>query len=149
MVSTPLPLPVHFSYAQQSFSLKKRRLPFSSSASSDSASPQLPHSRSLPPRPPSKGCPPLSRVFPQRRSPWTPLSSALVNKPPPLTLYNQSLPQSFFSQCFINLGLIGRGSFGEVYKVSFLYANSISFPLVCCCHHSFVGQVCFQVKQMK
>ncbi|XP_072523603.1 membrane-associated tyrosine- and threonine-specific cdc2-inhibitory kinase [Salminus brasiliensis] len=120
MVSTPLPLPVHFSHAQQSFSLKKRRLPFSSSASSDSHSPQRLLSHSLPPRPPSKGCPPLSRVFPQRRSPWTPLSCALIENPPPCSLYDPGRPQSFFNQCFINLGLIGRGSFGEVYKVKSL-----------------------------
>ncbi|XP_066520772.1 membrane-associated tyrosine- and threonine-specific cdc2-inhibitory kinase [Hoplias malabaricus] len=119
MVSTPLPVPVHFSHAQQSFSLKKRRLPFSST-SSGSLSPQRPVSRSLPPRPPSKGCPPLSRVFPQRRSPWTPLSSTLTQDPRLNSLYDPQRPQSFFSQCFINLGLIGRGSFGEVYKVKSL-----------------------------
>ncbi|KAI5102945.1 membrane-associated tyrosine- and threonine-specific cdc2-inhibitory kinase isoform X1, partial [Silurus meridionalis] len=113
-LGTPLPLPVHFSHAEQSFSLKKRRLPFSSSShSSSSNSP----SRQLPPRPPSKGCPPLSRVFPQRRSPWAPLSRALIENPPPVSVYDPSKPQSFFSQCFVNLGLIGHGSFGEVYKV--------------------------------
>ncbi|KAJ8364398.1 hypothetical protein SKAU_G00132290 [Synaphobranchus kaupii] len=37
--------------------------------------------------------------------------------PPPPSLYDPSKSQSFFSQCFINLGLLGRGSFGEVYKV--------------------------------
>uniref|UniRef100_A0A8B9LHJ1 non-specific serine/threonine protein kinase n=1 Tax=Astyanax mexicanus TaxID=7994 RepID=A0A8B9LHJ1_ASTMX len=120
MVSTPLPLPVHFSHAQQSFSLKKRRLAFSSSVSSDSHSPQRQLSHSLPPRPPSKGCPSVSRVFPQRRTPWTPLSCELIENPPPLSLYDPGRPQSFFSQCFINLGLIGRGSFGEVYKVKSL-----------------------------
>ncbi|KAL6474927.1 hypothetical protein MHYP_G00159670 [Metynnis hypsauchen] len=79
-----------------------------------------PLSRSLPPRPPSKGYPPLSRVFPQRRSPWTPLSRALIENPPPRSRYDPDRPQSFFSQCFVNLGLIGRGSFGEVYKVKSL-----------------------------
>ncbi|XP_060719792.1 membrane-associated tyrosine- and threonine-specific cdc2-inhibitory kinase [Tachysurus vachellii] len=117
-VGTPLPLPVHFTHAEQSFSLKKRRLPFSSSSlSSSSVSPSRPLSHLLPPRPPSKGCPPLSRVFPQRRSCWTPLSPALIKRPPPVTIYDPSKPQSFFSQCFVNLGLIGHGSFGEVYKV--------------------------------
>ncbi|KAK3528957.1 hypothetical protein QTP70_014135, partial [Hemibagrus guttatus] len=111
-VSTPLPLPVHFTHAEQCFSLKKRRLPFSSSThSSSSVSP------SRPPRPPSKGCPPLSRVFPQRRSRWTPLSQALIERPLPVSVYDPGKPQSFFSQCFVNLGLIGHGSFGEVYKV--------------------------------
>lgn len=112
---TPLPLPVHFSHAERSFSLKKRRLPFSSSSrSSSSVSP----SHLLPPRPPSKGCPPLSRVFPQRRSRWAPLSRALIESPPPVPVYDPGKPQSFFSQCFVNLGLIGHGSFGEVYKVT-------------------------------
>ncbi|KAJ8245904.1 hypothetical protein GJAV_G00261540 [Gymnothorax javanicus] len=32
-------------------------------------------------------------------------------------LYNPATAQSFFTQCFINLGVLGRGSFGEVYKV--------------------------------
>ncbi|XP_030630878.1 membrane-associated tyrosine- and threonine-specific cdc2-inhibitory kinase [Chanos chanos] len=118
IATTPLPVPVHFDHAQQSFSLKKRRLPFSSSNSSSSLSPPRPLSHSLPPRPPSKGCPPFSRVFPQRpSSPWTPLSQSLIKNPPPHSLYDPRLPQSFFSQCFTNLGLIGRGSFGEVYKV--------------------------------
>lgn len=113
-VGTPLPLPVHFSNAEQSFSLKKRHLLFSSSSrSSSSTSP----SHLLPPRPPSKGCPPLSRVFPQRRSRWAPLSQALIENPPPLSIYDPSKPQSFFNQCFVNLGLVGHGSFGEVYKV--------------------------------
>ncbi|XP_067224734.1 membrane-associated tyrosine- and threonine-specific cdc2-inhibitory kinase isoform X1 [Chanodichthys erythropterus] len=116
VVSTPLPLPTHFSHAQQSFSLKKRRSPFSSSSSS-SLSPLRPLSNSLPPRPPSKGCPPLSRVFLHHPTPWTPLSRSLIESPPPCSVYDPSLPQSFFSQCFTNLGLIGRGSFGEVFKV--------------------------------
>ncbi|XP_062859340.1 membrane-associated tyrosine- and threonine-specific cdc2-inhibitory kinase isoform X2 [Trichomycterus rosablanca] len=116
-VGTPLPLPVHFSHAEQSFSLKKRRLPFSSSSHSSSHSPPRLLSRSLPPRPQSKGCPPLSRVFSHRRSPWTPLSQALIESPPPNSIYDPDKPESFFSQCFTNLGLIGRGSFGEVFKV--------------------------------
>ncbi|XP_055031939.2 membrane-associated tyrosine- and threonine-specific cdc2-inhibitory kinase isoform X2 [Misgurnus anguillicaudatus] len=116
VVSTPLPLPTHFSHAQQSYSLKKRRLPFSSSTSSSSLSP-CPISHSSPPRPPSKGCPPLSRVFPHRPAPWIPLSRSLIESPPPRSLYDPSRPQTFFNQCFTNLGLIGRGSFGEVFKV--------------------------------
>ncbi|XP_026078709.1 membrane-associated tyrosine- and threonine-specific cdc2-inhibitory kinase isoform X1 [Carassius auratus] len=116
VVSTPLPLPTHFSHAQQSFSLKKRRCPFSSSSSS-SLSPPRSLCHSLPPRPPSKGCPPLSRVFHHRPTPWTPLSRSLIESPPPRSVYNPSRPQTFFDQCFTNLGLIGRGSFGEVFKV--------------------------------
>lgn len=116
VVSAPLPLPTHFFHAQQSFSLKKRRPPFSSSSSS-SLSPPRPLSHSLPPRPPSKGCPPLSRVFLHHPTPWTPLSRSLIESPPSRSVYDPSRLQSFFSQCFINLGLIGRGSFGEVFKV--------------------------------
>ncbi|KAF4106757.1 membrane-associated tyrosine- and threonine-specific cdc2-inhibitory kinase isoform X2 [Onychostoma macrolepis] len=116
VVSTPLPLPTHFSHAQQSFSIKKRRPPFSSSSSS-SLSPSWPLSHSLPPRPPSKGCPPLSRVFHHCPTPWTPLSRSLIDSPPPRSVYNPSRPQTFFDQCFSNLGLIGQGSFGEVFKV--------------------------------
>lgn len=116
VVNTPLPQPTHFSHAEQSFSLRKRRLPFSSSTSSSSLSPR-PLSYSLPPRPPSKGCPPLSRVFPHRPVPWTPLSRSLIESPHPRSVYDPSRPQSFFDQCFTNLGLIGRGSFGEVFKV--------------------------------
>lgn len=114
-----LPLPIHFSHAEQSFSLKKRRLPFSSSSTSNSSysSPaQLSHS--LPPLPPSKGCPPLSRMFSKHPSPWTPLSHSLSKSPPPNSVYDPSKQLSYFSQCFVNLGLLGRGSFGEVYRVS-------------------------------
>uniref|UniRef100_A0A3Q3CKD6 non-specific serine/threonine protein kinase n=1 Tax=Haplochromis burtoni TaxID=8153 RepID=A0A3Q3CKD6_HAPBU len=111
-----LPLPTHFSHAEQSFSLKKRRLPFSSSSTSNSSyySPAR-LSISLPPLPPSKGCPPLSRMFPQHQSPWTPLSNSLSKSPN--SAYDPSKQQSYFNQCFTNLGLLGRGSFGEVYKV--------------------------------
>ncbi|XP_059181106.1 membrane-associated tyrosine- and threonine-specific cdc2-inhibitory kinase [Centropristis striata] len=114
----PLPLPIHFSHAEQSFSLKKRRVPFSSSSPSNSSysSPSR-LSHSLPPLPPSKGCPPLSRLFPQHQTPWTPLSRSLSKSAPPNSVYDPSKQQSYFSQCYTNLGLLGRGSFGEVYKV--------------------------------
>ncbi|KAM8837012.1 membrane-associated tyrosine- and threonine-specific cdc2-inhibitory kinase isoform 1-T4 [Spinachia spinachia] len=114
----PLPLPTHFSHAEQSFSLKKRRLPFSSSSTSNASySPPDRLSHSLPPLPPSKGGPPLSRMFPQHLSPWTPLSCSLSKSPPPDSEYDSSKRQSYFSQCYNNLGLLGRGSFGEVYRV--------------------------------
>lgn len=117
VATTPLPIPAHFSHAQQSFSLKKRKFPFSSFSSSALFSPSR-LSHSLPPRPPSKGCPPVSRLFPQEPlSAWTPLSRSLIANPPPPSLYDPKRPQPFFSQCFTNLGLLGRGSFGEVYKV--------------------------------
>ncbi|XP_026171774.1 membrane-associated tyrosine- and threonine-specific cdc2-inhibitory kinase [Mastacembelus armatus] len=114
----PLPVPIHFSHAEQSFSLKKRRVPFSSSSTSNSSySSPAQLSRSLPPLPPSKGCIPLSRMFPQHPSPWTPLSCSLSKSPRPNSVYDPSKQESYFSQCFTNLGLLGRGSFGEVYKV--------------------------------
>ncbi|KAK5850820.1 hypothetical protein PBY51_001663 [Eleginops maclovinus] len=113
-----LPVPSHFSHAEQSFSLKKRRLPFSSSSNSnlyDCSPAHLAHS--LPPLPPSKGCPPLSRIFLQQSIPWTPLSGSLSKSPPPNAVYDPTKQQSYFNQCYTNLGLLGRGSFGEVYKV--------------------------------
>ncbi|XP_034426231.1 membrane-associated tyrosine- and threonine-specific cdc2-inhibitory kinase [Hippoglossus hippoglossus] len=114
----PLPLPTHFSHAEQSFSLKKRHVPFSSSSLSNlSFSSPARVSHSLPPLPPSKGCPPLSRVFAQHPSPWTPLSCSLSKSPRTNSVYDPSKQKSYFSQCFTNLGLLGRGSFGEVYKV--------------------------------
>ncbi len=113
-----LPLPTHFSHAERSFSLKKRRPPLSSSSTSNSSySSPARLSYSLPPLPPSKGCPPLSRMFPEHPSPWTPLSCSLSKSPPSISVYDPSKQQSYFSQCFTNLGLLGRGSFGEVYKV--------------------------------
>ncbi|XP_015231440.1 PREDICTED: membrane-associated tyrosine- and threonine-specific cdc2-inhibitory kinase [Cyprinodon variegatus] len=115
----PLPLPAHLCHAEQSFSLKKRRFPLSSSSASNNSSSSSPLrvSYSLPPLPPSKGCPPLSRMFPPHQSPWTPLSDSLTKSPPPSSLYDPSKHNSYFGQCFTNLGLLGRGSFGEVYKV--------------------------------
>ncbi|CAG12655.1 unnamed protein product, partial [Tetraodon nigroviridis] len=114
----PRPVPIHFSHAEQSFSLKKRRVPISTSSTSNSTcSSPARLSLSLPPQPPSKGCPPLSRMFPQQPSPWTPLSFSLAKSPPPNSVYDPSKQQSYFNQCFTNLGLLGRGSFGEVYKV--------------------------------
>ena len=115
--TTPLPLPVHFAHAEQSFSLKKRRLPFSSDSSSPHSSPVC-LSRTLPPRPSAKGgCGSVSRVFTPRPSLWSPLSRSLIETQHPASLYDPGKPQSFFSQCFTHLGLLGRGSFGEVYKV--------------------------------
>ena len=114
----PLPLPTHFAHAERSFSLKKRRLPFSSSSTSNSSySSPARLSHYLPPLPPSKGCPSVN-MFPQHQSPWTPLSCSLSKSPPPSSVYDPSKQQTYFSQCFTNLGLLGRGSFGEVYKVS-------------------------------
>ncbi|MEQ2248299.1 hypothetical protein ILYODFUR_017776 [Ilyodon furcidens] len=120
----PLPLPAHLSHAEQSFSLKKRRLPFSSSSASNSSSSSPARgSYCLPPLPPSKGCPTLSRMFLHHQSPWTPLSDSLSKSPPPSSVYDPIKHKSYFGQCFTNLGLLGRGSFGEVYKVSIISIN--------------------------
>lgn len=119
MSRVSLPLPTHFSHAEQSFSFKKRRVPLSSSSTSNSSfSSPTRHSHSLAPLTPSKGCPSVSRMFAQQPSPWTPLSSSLTKSPPPNTVYDPNKQQSYFNQCFTNMGLLGRGSFGEVYKVS-------------------------------
>uniref|UniRef100_A0A3B4AMY1 non-specific serine/threonine protein kinase n=1 Tax=Periophthalmus magnuspinnatus TaxID=409849 RepID=A0A3B4AMY1_9GOBI len=113
-----LPLPSHFSHAEQSFSIKKRRPQVSSSSTSTSSySSPARLSRSVPPLPPSKGCPPLSRLFPHQPSPFTPLSQSLNKSPPPSSEYDPNKQQTYFNQCFTNLGLLGRGSFGEVFKV--------------------------------
>ncbi|KAM8876480.1 membrane-associated tyrosine- and threonine-specific cdc2-inhibitory kinase isoform 1-T4 [Synchiropus picturatus] len=107
-----LPLPTHFSFAEQSFSAKKRRRPVSSSNSSTSPVNQLSHS--LPPLPPSKGWPVLSRLAPLNTSTGSPASSSLNESQSDAYPGKQ---QSYFNQTFTNLGLLGRGSFGEVYKV--------------------------------
>lgn len=119
MSRVSLPVPSHFTYAEQPFSLKKKRLPLSSSSTSNvSTSSPVQLSGSLPPLLPSKGCPPLSRVFPQHQSPWTPLSCSLSVSPPSDSVYDPSKQETYFNQCFTILGLLGRGCFGEVYKVS-------------------------------
>ncbi|XP_054624236.1 membrane-associated tyrosine- and threonine-specific cdc2-inhibitory kinase isoform X2 [Dunckerocampus dactyliophorus] len=117
-VSSVLPCPTHFAHAEQSFSLKKRRPPFSSSSTSNSSVSSPAHlAHSLPPLPPSKECPSVSRVFLQKTTPWKPLSSSLSQSPPPESVYDPKKQQSYFDQCFTTLSLLGRGSFGEVYKV--------------------------------
>ncbi|XP_061823800.1 membrane-associated tyrosine- and threonine-specific cdc2-inhibitory kinase [Nerophis lumbriciformis] len=120
-VSSVLPLPTHFAQAEQSFSLKKRRLPFSSSSTSNlsiSSPAHLAHCPQMLPL--SKECPFVRHVFPQKMTPWTPLSSSLSQSPPPESVYDPKKQQSYFNQCFTTLGMLGRGSFGEVFKVQSL-----------------------------
>lgn len=118
MSSVALPRPAHFSHAEQCFSIKKRLACRSTSPTSDlSVSSPSRLSHSLAPLTRPKGCHSVSRLRPQQRSPWTPLSSSLTKSPLPTTVYDPNKQQSYFNQCFTNLGLIGRGSFGEVYKV--------------------------------
>ncbi|XP_061160389.1 membrane-associated tyrosine- and threonine-specific cdc2-inhibitory kinase [Syngnathus typhle] len=125
-VTRVLPLPTHFAHAEQSFPLKKRRHHLSSSSTSNSSvsSPDL-MTRSLPPLAPtltrtlapSKESLSRSHLFPQKASTWTPLSDSLNQSPPPESSYDPKKQQSYFNQCFTRLGPLGRGSFGEVYKV--------------------------------
>ncbi|XP_061613357.1 membrane-associated tyrosine- and threonine-specific cdc2-inhibitory kinase [Phyllopteryx taeniolatus] len=119
VTTSMLPLPSHFAHAEQSFSLKKRRHPFSSSSTSNSSvsSPDY-LSHSLPPLAPYKESFSVSRIFfLQKTAPWTPLSRSLSQSPPLESVYDRKKQRPYFNQCFTTLGLLGRGSFGEVYKV--------------------------------
>ncbi|XP_067421808.1 membrane-associated tyrosine- and threonine-specific cdc2-inhibitory kinase [Emydura macquarii macquarii] len=107
----PVPVPAFFREAERSFSVKK---------------PGRPLSYTLPPRPRHKSTLTVSRVFTGRQlRPWSqprprsvsfhgPQARALA---PRSRLYNPACREPFFSQCFQLLGQLGRGSFGEVYKV--------------------------------
>ncbi|KAK6467841.1 membrane-associated tyrosine- and threonine-specific cdc2-inhibitory kinase-like [Huso huso] len=117
LACTPIPVPAFFKEAECSFSLKKRRQP----ACSNSCSVL---SRSLPPpRPPAKGVPPLSRLFPNRERSWSqPRPRGVSFREPPerplsSSHYDESKGETYFQQCFQCLSKLGRGSFGEVYKV--------------------------------
>lgn len=100
--STPRPTPSFF--AENSFS-HRRRTPF-----------RAPR----PPRPPTKSCPPVSRIF--KRSDkgslahtvsFLTLSNLVVESP----LYKTDSQQLYFEQCFEIRQKLGEGSFGEVYEV--------------------------------
>uniref|UniRef100_A0A2D4MR72 Protein kinase domain-containing protein n=1 Tax=Micrurus spixii TaxID=129469 RepID=A0A2D4MR72_9SAUR len=108
---TPLPVPVYFKEAECSFSIKKTRQPLS---------------YTLPPRPYHKNTLTVSRIFSDRRlHPWSKLQprsvsfhdlhkqKSLLHSHP----YDASKRKLFFKQCFQKLSYLGRGSFGEVYKV--------------------------------
>ncbi|KAM4698306.1 membrane-associated tyrosine- and threonine-specific cdc2-inhibitory kinase [Rhinophrynus dorsalis] len=108
LTRTPIPVPAHFHLAEQSFSLKKRARSLC---------------YTLPPRPPAKNLPPISRIFPDRQRSWSqprPQSVSFCcpqSKPPASSLYDHSKGETFFKQCFKSICKLGRGSFGEVYKV--------------------------------
>ncbi|CAH2308267.1 membrane-associated tyrosine- and threonine-specific cdc2-inhibitory kinase isoform X1 [Pelobates cultripes] len=108
LTRTPIPLPAHFHQAEQSFSLKKRGRSLC---------------YTLPPRPPVKSIPPISRIFPNRQRSWSQPRPQSVSfrtpqtVPPASKLYDQSKGETFFKQCFQSICKLGRGSFGEVYKV--------------------------------
>ncbi|XP_069507770.1 membrane-associated tyrosine- and threonine-specific cdc2-inhibitory kinase [Ambystoma mexicanum] len=105
---TPIPIPAFFKEAEQGFSLKKR-------------------GRSLcftmPPRPPAKSPLPISRFFPNKHQSWSQPRPQSVSfrspdkKPLCSRLYDEGKQELFFDQCFQRICKLGRGSFGEVYKV--------------------------------
>ncbi|XP_073416632.1 membrane-associated tyrosine- and threonine-specific cdc2-inhibitory kinase isoform X2 [Dendrobates tinctorius] len=105
---TPIPVPSYFSQAEQSFSHKKRGRALC---------------YTLPPRPPVKSIPPVSRLFPNKQQSWSQPRPQSVSfrspqhKQPVSRLYDHSKEETFFRQCFQTLCKLGRGSFGEVYKV--------------------------------
>ncbi|XP_045427347.1 membrane-associated tyrosine- and threonine-specific cdc2-inhibitory kinase isoform X2 [Pipistrellus kuhlii] len=103
---TPTPVPAYFRHAEPGFSLKRPRG----------------LSQSLPPRPPAKGSIPISRLFPRtpgwhqpqpRKVSFKGKDSGTLQSPS----YDPSQPESFFQQNFQRLGRLGRGSYGEVFKV--------------------------------
>ncbi|XP_053116440.1 membrane-associated tyrosine- and threonine-specific cdc2-inhibitory kinase [Hemicordylus capensis] len=108
---TPLPVPAFFREVESSFSSKRAHRPLS---------------YTVPPRPRHKSTLTVSRIFSDRRlQPWTQLHPRSVSfhgaqkQQPPLHsgLYDASKRELFFRQCFQQLSRLGRGSFGEVYKV--------------------------------
>lgn len=101
---SPRPTPKFFTEAQ-TFSTKKAR-----------GTPR----ECLPPRPPVKSAPPLSRVFGHRlRQKALPVSFRRVQNQICLMNpnYDASNKELYFNQCFEVVSKIGAGSFGEVYKV--------------------------------
>nr|XP_060636563.1 membrane-associated tyrosine- and threonine-specific cdc2-inhibitory kinase [Anolis sagrei ordinatus] len=110
---TPLPVPAFFREAECSFSVKRARQPLS---------------YTVPPRPRYKSTLTVSRVFSARQlQPWTRLQPRSVSfhgekRQEPLLrsrLYDPTKRELFFRQCFQQLSCLGRGSFGEVYKVRY------------------------------
>ncbi|XP_029462633.1 membrane-associated tyrosine- and threonine-specific cdc2-inhibitory kinase isoform X2 [Rhinatrema bivittatum] len=105
---TPIPVPAYFKQAESSFSRKRQGRPLC---------------YTLPPRPPAKSAPPISRLFPHRHQSWSqPRPQSVSFRSPerqPLhsRLYDESRRELFFEQCFQRICKLGRGSFGEVYKV--------------------------------
>ncbi|CAG5116235.1 unnamed protein product [Candidula unifasciata] len=74
---------------------------------------------SLPPRPPVKSCPPLSRVFPRRNVPSLHAQPVTFRHPEASLLspkYNEKSTDLYFEQLFEDVTPIGQGSFGEVFS---------------------------------
>lgn len=100
--STPRPTPNFF--AENSFS-HRRRTPF-----------RAPR----PPRPPTKSCPPVSRIFKTSgKGSFAHTVSFLTSGNPIVEspLYKTDSQQLYFEQCFEIRQKLGEGSFGEVYEV--------------------------------
>lgn len=91
----------------------------------------------VPPKPPIKSCPPVSRLKPRKPDYEGARVISFVNKknngnkksasaandgdllllPPSSTVYDENKKELFFEQCFVIEGNLGFGSFGKVYKV--------------------------------
>uniref|UniRef100_UPI00398F47D4 membrane-associated tyrosine- and threonine-specific cdc2-inhibitory kinase n=1 Tax=Pristiophorus japonicus TaxID=55135 RepID=UPI00398F47D4 len=108
LTRTPIPVPAFFKQAEEPFSLKRRGRP---------------GGHSLTPRPPVKTALPVSRVFPKRQQAWSqPRPQSVSGKDPASQrlssrLYDESNEEPYFDQCFHKISKLGRGSFGEVFKV--------------------------------
>ncbi|KAH9491854.1 Protein kinase, membrane associated tyrosine threonine 1 [Bulinus truncatus] len=73
----------------------------------------------LPPRPPVKSCPPLSRVFPRRNIASFHAQAVSFKNTDKVLLsprYNENSNDLYFEQMFEDSSPIGFGSFGEVFK---------------------------------
>ncbi|XP_039620943.1 membrane-associated tyrosine- and threonine-specific cdc2-inhibitory kinase [Polypterus senegalus] len=116
VLHTPIPVPIFFN-EEKTFSLKKRAPANGLSSVANGLC------QSLPPRPPSKGGAPVSRMFLNREYSWSHprprgvsfRESAEQNLS--FSHYDESKKESYFQQCFRCICILGRGSFGEVYKV--------------------------------
>ncbi|XP_059809903.1 membrane-associated tyrosine- and threonine-specific cdc2-inhibitory kinase [Hypanus sabinus] len=108
LARTPLPVPAFFQQAQEPhFSKKKGR-------GEGLAAGERPT-----PRPPVWGGLPLTRVFPNRARSWTRTRPRSVSASLPLNKgsYDGSKDLPYFEQCFQRISQLGRGSFGDVFKV--------------------------------
>ncbi|XP_012940021.1 membrane-associated tyrosine- and threonine-specific cdc2-inhibitory kinase [Aplysia californica] len=105
-VPSPRPTPQFYS-DPQTFSVKKLKL---------AGTPK----DQLPPRPPVKSCPPLSRVFPHKNVLASAHAQPVTFRHPEGSMlspkYNENSKALYFEQMFTDVQPIGFGSFGEVFK---------------------------------
>lgn len=104
--ASPRPTPQFF-HDKQTFSTKKAKLAQLRGTPRDS----------LPPRPPVKSAPPISRIFPHRPVVGAQAVSFRKEHSFLSPVYNSNAKELYFEQCFEVIGKIGAGSFGEVFKV--------------------------------